>query len=72
VIFQKNQFSPAASGSIYREPNAESVIAAKLCLDGANTVGNALWFHNPRIVRSCWATRNRTYVTTIGNHAFYA
>ncbi len=71
VIFQKNQFSPAASGSIYREPNAESVIAAKLCLDGANTAGNALWFHNPKIVRSCWATRHGTYITTIGAHAFY-
>jgi len=71
VIFQKNQFSPAASGSIYREPNAESVIAAKLCLDGANTVGNALYFHNPRISPNCWAARNRTYVVTIGNHAFY-
>ncbi len=71
VIFQKNQFSPVASGSIYREPNAESIIAAKLCLDGANTVGNALWFHNPGIVRSCWATRNGTYITTIGAHAFY-
>ena len=46
VIFQKNQFTPASSGSINRTPNAESVIAAKLCLDGANTVGNSLYFVN--------------------------
>ena len=71
VLFQKNQFTPAATGSIYKEPNDESVIAAKLCLDGANTVGNALFFHNPRTAPNCWAARNRTYLTTIGNHAFY-
>lgn len=72
VIFQKNQFSPAASGSVYKDPNDESVIAAKLCLEGANVVGNALYFHNPRIARNSWAARNRSYVATIGGHAFYA
>ena len=71
VLFQRNQFTPAATGSIYKEPNAESVIAAKLCLDGANTVGNALFFHNPRTAPNCWAARHRTYLTTIGGHAFY-
>ena len=71
VVFQKNQFTPAATGSIYAEPNEESVIAAKLCLDGANTVGNALFFHNPRTAPNCWAARHRAYVTTIGSHAFY-
>jgi len=72
VIYQKNQFSPAASGSVKRAPNAESVVAAKLCLEGANTIGNALFFVNPKISRNCWAARNRTYVATIGAHAFYA
>ena len=72
VLFQKNQFTPATTGSIYKEPNAESVIAAKLCLDGANTVGNALFFHNPRTAPNCWAAKHRTYLTTIGNHAFYS
>ena len=71
VLFQKNQFTPAATGSIYATPNAESVIAAKLCLDGANTVGNALFFHNPRTAPNSWAARHRTYLTTIGGHAFY-
>jgi len=72
VIFQKNQFSPVASGSIYRSPNEESVAAAKLCLDGANTIGSALFFFNPDISGNCWAARNRTYVATIGAHDFYA
>ena len=71
VIFQKSQFTPAATGSIYAQPNDESVIAAKLCLDGANTVGNALFFHNPRTAPNSWAAKHRTYLTTIGGHAFY-
>lgn len=71
VIYQKNQFCPVRNGSIYLEPNAESVIAAKLCLDGANTAGNALFFLNPKTAKNAWATRNRPYLTTIGAHAFY-
>lgn len=71
VIYQKNQFTPVKNGTINLEPNAESIIAAKLCLDGANTVGNALFFLNPRTARNSWASRNRPYITTIGAHAFY-
>ena len=69
VLFQKNQFTPAASGSIYRDPNAESVIAAMLVLDGAQVAPDALFF-NAAGARS-YASRTRTYVTTIGDHAFY-
>ncbi|MPM79138.1 hypothetical protein SDC9_126170 [bioreactor metagenome] len=63
------QFSPARSGVINREPNAESTIAAKLCLDGAREAGGSLYFN--AVGLSCWASRNRTLVTTIGNHSFY-
>ncbi len=70
VIFQKNQFTPASNGSIYRDPNAESVIAAKLCLDGAEVLSSALWFN--RAGSSSWASRNKSYVATIGAHSFYA
>jgi len=70
VIFQKNQFSPAASGSINRDPNAESVLAAKLALDGAEVLDGVLFFN--RAGMECYASRNRTYVDTIGSHAFYA
>lgn len=69
VLFQKNQFSPAMSGSIYREPNAGSVVAAKLVMDGAVVVENALFFN--RAGMNTFASRNRTYVATIGAHAFY-
>lgn len=70
VIFQNNQFTPARNGSIYKEPNAESVIAAKLCLDGAVVLPNALWFN--RAGCSSWASRNKSYIATIGAHSFYA
>lgn len=70
VLFQKNQFSPAASGSIYREPNAESVIAAKLVLDGAEMLEDVLFFN--RAGMNTRAARTRTHVATIGAHAFYA
>lgn len=66
VIFQRNQFTPAANGSINRTPSAESVVAAKLCLDGANTAGSALYFVNPTVAPGSWASRNRPYVATIG------
>ncbi len=71
VIFQKNQFSPAGSGSIYvKEPNEESVIAAKLALDGATVLADALFFNRTGL--TCYASRNRSYITTIGGHSFYA
>ena len=72
VIFQRNQFTPASSGSINREPSEDAVIAAKLCLDGANTADNALYFVNPKASPNSWASRNCTYVATIGAHAFFA
>ncbi|BDF71117.1 hypothetical protein CE91St41_16560 [Oscillospiraceae bacterium] len=72
VIYQANQFTPVSNGSINKEPNAESVIAAKLCQDGANTAGASLYFVNPRMSPNSWASRNRTYVATIGAHAFFA
>ncbi len=70
VIFATNQFSPVKTGSINKEPNAQSMIAAKLCLEGVSVVDNALYFNRAGV--SCWASRNRTLVATIGDHAFYA
>lgn len=72
VVFQGSQFTPVMNGTIYSTPNPESVIAAKLCLDGANTVGDALYFVNPQATPGSWASRNRPYVATIGAHAFFA
>lgn len=64
------QFTPAANGSLYDEPTGDSVIAAKLVLEGANVVGNSLFFQYSGIVTS-WLDRNCDYIMTIGNHDFY-
>lgn len=69
VIFQKNQFSPVASGSIYNEPGAASVIAAKLVLDGAEVLDEVLFFNRTGL--KCYASRYRTFVAAIGDHSFY-
>ena len=75
VIFDRRygvQFSPTVTGGIYAEPNEMSIVAAKLCMEGYNVVGDSLYFLNPAIGVSSWFTRTRTYVTTIGEHVFYA
>ena len=72
VIFQQGQFDVAAAGTIYREPSEMAVIAAKLCLEGYNTVGESLFFVNPAMTSTTWFDQNLEYVTTIGDHVFYA
>lgn len=65
VVNEPGQFPGAAS----REPNAESILAARLCLEGANVAPGAYYFNGAG--KSCWASRHRTYLYTIGAHAFY-
>lgn len=72
VIFQEGQFDVVPSGAIYLDPNAGSVVAAKLCLEGYNTVGESKWFLNPRIGATAWFESNATFVATIADHSFYA
>lgn len=75
VIFDRRygvQFSVITNGTIYNEPTENSVIAAKICFEGYNTVGGSLYFLNPKISSNSWFERTRTYVTTLGEHAFYA
>ncbi|MEA4895826.1 MAG: cell wall hydrolase [Oscillospiraceae bacterium] len=75
VIFDKTggtQFTPVANGTIYNAPSSDSILAAKLCLDGASVAGSSLFFLNPVTATSSWITKNRPYVTSVGNHAFYA
>lgn len=75
VIFDSTggvQFTPVANGTIYNTPTEESILAAKLCLDGASVVGGSLFFLNPSTATSSWISRTRAYIATIGNHAFYA
>lgn len=65
VLNQKNQFPGATNAT----PKAEAIIAAKLAMDGANTVGNACWFNG--VGKSFWASKHKSLIVVIGNHAFY-
>ncbi len=75
VIFDSKygvQFSVTTTGAIYSEPNAESVIAAKICLEGYDLVGASIYFVNPQVGVSSWFANTRVFVATIGEHDFYA
>jgi N-acetylmuramoyl-L-alanine amidase len=74
VIFDTNygvQFEPTKNGTIDQTPNAESILAAKLCLDGASVVGNSIYFLNPAKSKTLWVAKYCVYVATIGSHQFY-
>ncbi len=75
VIFDRKhgvQFSPVADGTINLEPDAESVIAAKLCLEGYTVSSSILFFINKNIATNMWVTNNKTLTVSIGKHDFYA
>lgn len=69
VIFSPGQFSPVANGTIYREPDKDSLVAAKLCLDGVREADDCLYFNVTSMYS--WADSARTYYCTIGGHNFY-
>ena len=74
VIFDTKygtQFSPVASGTIYQNPTASAVMAAKICLEGYSLSTKMIYFYNPSIATSSWIGRTRPYIMTIGNHKFY-
>ena len=74
VIFDRKhgvQFSPTVNGSIYNTPSRESVIAARICLEGYTLSDEILYFFNPDIASSHWIAQNRPYAFRIGRHVFY-
>lgn len=74
VIFDKKygiQFSPVANGTIYNNPTEESIIAAKICLEGYSLSREILYFVNPTVAPNSWIAQNRPYVFTIESHAFF-
>ena len=74
VIFDDKwgvQFEPVANGTIYNEPTEESLLAAKLCLEGERVAEDSLYFLAPELTNNHWIMENREYVTTIGCHWFY-
>jgi len=74
VIFDRThgvQFTPTVNGAIHAEPGLDSIIAAKLVLDGARIGNELLYFLNPVMAVSTWIPENRDYYMTIGCHDFY-
>ena len=75
VIFDTEngvQFSPVTNGTIYSMPDSDSVLAAKLTLEGVSVTDCALYFLNAELAESFWIVNNCTYVMTVGSHDFYA
>lgn len=74
VIFDSRwggQFEPVRNGTIYQAPTDESLLAAQLCLDGINVIGDSLYFLAPALAQNFWTVENCQYVATIGCHDFY-
>ena len=74
VIFDKKygvQFSPVSNGTIYNTPTKESIIAAKICLEGYSISDKILYFVNPAKAPNSWISKNGVLFAKIGNHAFY-
>ncbi|MBQ2729433.1 MAG: cell wall hydrolase [Clostridia bacterium] len=75
VIFDKKngvQFTPTVNGAINCTPSEDSIIAAKLCLDGASISDNALFFVNEALAENSWVSDNREFIVAVGNHKFYS
>ncbi|MBR4292978.1 MAG: cell wall hydrolase [Clostridia bacterium] len=75
VIFDNKygvQFTPTANGRIYRDPTPESVIAAKMTLEGYRVSSDILYFIYEAIAENLWTVYNCDYQFTIGCHDFYA
>ena len=74
VIFDRKygvQFSPILDGSIYNTPDFNSILAAKICLDGYMISKDVFFFLEPTHSTSSWIPREREYLFTIGHHDFY-
>ena len=74
VVFDEKhgvQFEPVSNATVYEEPAASSVLAAKMCLEGARVVEDCIYFFAPALSAGKWIVENGTYYTTIGCHRFY-
>lgn len=65
VIFEQGQFLVVDSGAIYGDPRELSVVAAKLTLEGYNTVDDAVFFQTGTVCD------NAELVVTIDDHSFF-
>lgn len=65
------QFEPVANLTVFHEPTEQSVLAARMVLAGANTVGESMYFFAPALSDGLWIRENRPYHMTIGCHMFF-
>ena len=65
------QFVPVANGTVYDAPTEQSVLAARLVLNGTSVVDDCMFFFNPSLSQGLWIRQNCTYYSTIGCHQFY-
>ena len=65
------QFQPVYNKTIYRPASEDSVVAACLCLEGCNTVGDSLFFVGPALADDAWFRNSLDFVIRIGDHDFY-
>lgn len=71
VLAQRNQFTTYRNGALANQtPNASSVIAAKLVMDGGivKEIAKATHFDS---ISGSWASYNLKTITVIGGHTFY-
>lgn len=70
VVFEDGQFEPVANGKIDQYPNERSEIAAYICLEGYNVVGDAIYFFENWVNVSYWLSNDR-FICKIDGHKFY-
>lgn len=71
VIYAKNQFDGVKTDNFNRNPNEESINAAKEVLNGKQVIDNdSYYFVNLEMASPSWAKEN-TFVTRIGEHWFF-
>lgn len=69
VIYQPGQFSPVTNGSINVPADSDSLKAAHEALKAGSSVGDALYFYNPRTATNHWLDSKPTKAV-IGSHNF--
>ncbi len=66
------QFDPVENGTVARVPDEQAILAACLCLEGYNTVGESLFFINPELTDAGWFDSALTPTAVIGHITFYS
>lgn len=76
VVFDSSngvqQFTPVTMPGFTDEPDEDSLVAAKLCLEGCNLMGESIYFVNPKIGSTQWFREHCVLVDSVDDHDFYA